>query len=111
MFSCDISNGDFLFWIVNGTFFSDLSSEILSDIDINSGGIPNGLNTLDITARAVYNGTTVQCVTGEGASRTRVQCVTGDVYTVCSENVTLTIQGIHTANDTYNTTQCHVLTT
>ena len=92
MFSCDASGGDFIVWRVNGTSFNDLSSEILSDIDINPVGISSGLSTLDITARAVYNGT-------------RVQCVTGDIGGVAarSENVTLTIQGVIAINDMYNT--------
>ena len=97
MFSCDASGGDFIVWRVNGTSFSGLSSEILSDIDINPDGIiVSGLSTLDITVRAVYNGTTVQCVTGKfGGVAAR------------SENVTLTIQGIHAINDMYNTSHVH----
>ena len=93
MFSCEASGGDYILWRVNGTGFEDLSSEILSDIDINPEGISSGLSTLDITARAVYNGTTVQCVTGMiGGIAAR------------SENVTLKIQG----NDIHNK---HVFTT
>ena len=87
MFSCEASGGDFIVWRVNGTIISDLSSEILSDIDINPEGIiVSGLSTLDIIAKAVYNGTTIQCVIGEAAI--------GGVV-IESENVTLTIQGIY----------------
>ena len=96
MFLCEASGGDFIVWRVNGTTFSDLSAEILSDIDINPEGISSGLSTLDIIARAVYNGTTVQCVTGD---------IGGDP--VESEIVTLTIQGIHAINDMYNTSHVH----
>ena len=95
MFSCDASGGDFIVWRVNGTGFKDLSSEILSDLDINPVGISSGLSTLNITARAVYNGTTVQCVTGDiGGVAAR------------SENVTLTIQGVIAINDI--TCMCHI---
>ena len=85
MFSCDASGGDYIAWRVNGTGFSNISPEILSDIDINPVGIiASGLSTLTITAKAVYNGTTIQCVTGD----------IGGVV-VESGNVTLTIQGIY----------------
>ena len=85
MFSCDASGGDFIVWRVNGTTFSDLSPEISSDIDINPDGIiVSGLSTLDITARPVYNGTTIQCVTGD----------IGGIPVEC-EIVTLTIQGVY----------------
>ena len=84
MFSCDASGGDFIVWRVNGTSFSDLPNETQSDLDINPVGIvSSGLSTLDIIAKAVYNGTTVQCVTGD---------IGGAV--VKSEIVTLIIQGI-----------------
>ena len=85
MFSCDASGGEFIVWRVNGTSYSDSSYDVQSDLDINPVGLVSGLSTLDIIARAVYNGTTVQCVTGD---------IGGDV--VESENVTLTIQGIPT---------------
>ena len=92
MFSCDASGGDFTFWRVNGTSsISDLDIEIEYQERMGSG-----LSILTITARAVYNGTTVQCVTGD----------VGGVA-VESDIVTLTIQGIHTANDMYNTTHVH----
>ena len=98
IFSCDASGGDFIVWRVNGTGFEDLSSEILSDLDINPEGISSGLSTLSIIARVVYNGTRVQCVTGKfGGVAAR------------SENVTLTIQGVHAINDMYNTS--HVCAT
>ena len=90
MFSCETSGGDYIIWRVNGTTFSNLSPEISSDIDINPVGISSGLSTLNIPARAVYNETTVQCVTGD----------IGGVVAE-SENVTLTIQGIYSV--TYTT--------
>ena len=92
MFSCEASGGDYIFWRVNGTTFSDLPSETQNDLDVNPVGIiTSGLSTLTITARSVYNGTTVQCVTGD---------IGGDV--VESENVTLTIQG----NNVHKNTHC-----
>ena len=97
MFLCDASGGDYILWRVNGTSSNDLPSEILNDLDINPDGIiVSGLVTLSIPGRAVYNGTTVQCVTGD---------IGGDP--VESEIVTLTIQGTHTANDMYNTSHVH----
>ena len=86
MFSCDASGGDYIGWRVNGTSPINLPLDVESDLDINPVGIVSGLSTLDITARAVYNGTTIQCVTGD---------IGGDP--VESEIVTLTIQG--TMND------------
>ena len=91
MFSCDASGGDFIVWRVNGISFSDLPSDLQSDLDINPVGISSGLSTLRITGRAVYNGTKVQCVTGETG--------VGGVV-VESEIVTLTIQGIYYAQHT-----------
>ena len=52
VFRCQTSDGDYTFWRVNGTSFTDLP---LEDRD----------STLSIPAKAVYNGTTVQCVTGD----------------------------------------------
>ena len=84
MFSCNASGGDYIVWRVNGTSHQRLPSDVQNDIDINPVGIlASGLSTLTITAKAVYNGTTVQCVTGIGA------------VVVESGNVTLTIQGIY----------------
>lgn len=87
MFSCNTSGGNFILWRVNGTSFSDLPPEIRSDLDINPEGIViigHGFSTLTIPVRAVYNGTTVQCVTGVDFG-----------VPVESENVTLTIQGVY----------------
>ena len=84
IFSCNTSGGDYIAWRVNGTTFSNLSPEISSDLDINPVGIISGLSTLTIPAKAVYNGTTIQCVTGETG--------VGGVV-VESEIATLTIQG------------------
>ena len=96
MFSCETSGGDFIVWRVNGTFFPNLPSDVRSDLDINPEGIVSGLSILTIPARAVYNGTTVQCVTGD----------IGGVV-VESGNVTLTIQGIYYI--TYTTNMPHNL--
>ena len=80
MFSCDASGSDFTFWRVNGTSISYLDIEIKHQQRSGSG-----LSILTITARALYNGTKVQCVTGRFSG-----------VVVESENATLTIQGIHT---------------
>ena len=71
---------------MNGTSFNDLPLEVKDDLETDP--LEDRDSTLTITARAVYNGTTVQCVTGD----------VGGVV-VESENATLTIQGIHTIND------------
>lgn len=83
MFICETIGGDFTGWRVNGSSISDLLPEVLDDLKTGPGGVHN--YELSITARAVYNGTTVQCVTGK---------ILG--VPIESENVTLTIQGIQT---------------
>ena len=56
MFSCEASGGDYIFWRVNGTSFSDLSPEILNDLDINPEGIvSSGLSTLTIQSYIQWN--------------------------------------------------------
>ena len=75
-FTCDTIGGDFTTWRVNGT---SVQNRDVKDVD---HFIFNGSFTLTIRARAVYNGTTVQCVTGYF-----------DSVSVKSEIVTLTIQG------------------
>ena len=72
-FTCDTIGGDFTFWRVNGT---NVQNKDVDHFRFNSSFI------LTIRARAVYNGTTVQCVTGYF-----------DSVSVKSEIVTLTIQG------------------
>ena len=67
---------------MNGTDHNHLPTEIRNNINIAR---VNDLITLSITASAVYNGTTVQCVAGR---------LGGDEVEI--ENVILTIQGIHT---------------
>ena len=84
MFSCETSGGDFIVWRVNGTSYENLPSDVQSDVDINPLGTFSDFSTLTITARAVYNGTTIQCVTLKSGG-----------IPVESENVTLTIQGIY----------------
>ena len=62
IFSCEI-NGGVETWIVNGTSYNSLSSEIRTDLMTVNGVSENGciLLTLTIPARAEYNETTVQC--------------------------------------------------
>lgn len=82
MFMCETTGSDITSWKVNGT--KVISSEISGDMETDRETVGNNnLFTLTIFARAVYNGTTFQCVTGdvEGAQ-------------VESEIVTLTVQGI-----------------
>ena len=83
VFRCQTSDGDFTFWRVNGTSFTDLPLEVKDDL--RTDPLEDRDNTLSIPAKAVYNGTTVQCVTGDY-----------DIGGVAveSENATLTIQGI-----------------
>ena len=89
-FPCETSGSDGTYWKVNGT--SRLPSEISDDVDTHRIIVGNNnLFILTIIARAVYNGTTIQCVTGD---------IGGDP--VESEIVTLTVQGIiHIACCTY----------
>ena len=84
MFSCETSGGNFIVWRVNGTSYENLPSDVQSDVDINPLGTFSDFSTLTITARAVYNRTTIQCVTLKSGG-----------ISVESENVTLTIQGIY----------------
>lgn len=85
IFTCEISSGDFVFWRVNGTSFNDLTPEIKNNSNVAQEKIGDSdLITLTILARAEYNGTTVQCVTGYFAG-----------VVVESGIVTMKIQGIH----------------
>ena len=77
VFTCETVGGD---WKVNGTGFTGLSHEVQQDLRTSRESQERA--TLTILARATYNGTTVQCVTGQFG---------GNV--VESENATLTIQG------------------
>ena len=81
-FTCDAINIDFTFWRVNGTNIRDIHVEVDGLKSTQRSG--NAPSTLTLTARADYNGTTVQCVTADAG---RVPVL------VESENVTLTIQG------------------
>ena len=84
-FTCETKHDDYTVWKVNGS--SDLS-EISDDVESDQ---KHNLFILSITAKAVYNGTTLQCVTGEFEG-----------VPVESANVTLTIRGIiHVARCTY----------
>ena len=84
VFTCETVGGDFTAWKVNGTGFTGLSREVQEDLRTSQERLVDSERaTLTIlTARASYNGTTVQCVTGQYG---------GDE--VESENATLTIQG------------------
>lgn len=93
MFICETIGGDFTGWRVNGSSISDLLPEIVDDLKTGPGGVHN--YELNITARVVYNGTTVQCVTG------KIEGVP-----VESENVTLKIQGIQTVLYSYISNKC-----
>ena len=71
MFTCETNGGDYTFWRVNGKSISDISSDIKENLNFahnGSGGI--GLFIMNITARSMYNGTIVQCVTGDGGGLT-----------------------------------------
>ena len=86
MFTCETNGGDYTIWRVNGMSIDDLSPDIKEDLNFarnGSKGTGSGLFIMNITARTMYNGTTVQCVTGNAGG-----------VTVESENVTMTIQGI-----------------
>ena len=85
MFTCEANGGDYTVWRLNGKSINDLSPNIKKDLNFThdgSEGTGNGLFIMNITARTMYNGTTVQCVTGD----------VGGV-TVGSEIGTMTIQG------------------
>ena len=81
-FTCETSNALFFSWIVNGTHFNQLESAVRDDLNMDQMEVEeNELYTLNITSRAEYNGTVVQCL----ASRY-------NQYRT-SENATLMIQG------------------
>ena len=82
IFTCETNGGDITVWRVNGD--SEIPSEMAKDVGTDREIVgDNTLLTLSITAKAVYNGTTIQCVTGD---------IGGGV--VESEIVTLEIRGI-----------------
>ena len=81
LFECISSAADYTTWKVNETVLSELDIDGLVFDHDGVGG--NGLFTLTIPAKAVYNGTTVQCVTGRFGG-----------VPVESEISTLKIQGI-----------------
>ena len=81
-FTCETRNSLYFSWIVNRTHFNHLSSAVRNNL--NTGQIAveeNELYTLNITSRAEYNRTVVQC-----------EISTRDSYKT-SENATLMIQG------------------
>ena len=92
------TKGDFIIWKVNGTTLSDLPPEIQNDTCLDGKKVNS--STLKIIGRSVYNGTTVQCVTG----------LIGVKMSLWSEKVTLTIQGIHTVMMCTKTNKKHDMT-
>lgn len=85
MFTCVI-NGAYNGWRVNGTSLSALPPEIRGDLTRHTKILgDNDLITLTILGKAVYNGTTIQCITGVIESSDEVE----------SKNATLIIQGDH----------------
>ena len=81
-FTCETRNALFFSWIVNGTYFNHLSSAVRDDLSIGQVVVEgNELYTLNITSRAEYNRTVVQC-----------EVSTRDNYRT-SENATLMLQG------------------
>ena len=85
---CEV-NGGVASWRVNGTLYNSLPVELRDDLDIfqedSDDDAGNEILTLTIRGRAKYNGTRLQCVTGNFG---------GDIRE--SENATLIIQGIVT---------------
>lgn len=87
MFTCETDAADFTEWSVNGTSYTDLPQRVQKKLKFKQEGVQdndNELYSLFITAIAPFNGTTVQCVTGDFGGAL-----------IKSEKVTLMIQGIH----------------
>ena len=84
-FTCGVHRPfSYQYWRVNGTDLNRLPSDIRDDVVITQNTVgDNEVFILTITARAEYNGTRVQCVTGGGGDERE------------SENATLNIQGIN----------------
>ena len=81
-FTCETSNALLFSWIVNGMYFNQLEAAVRDDLNRGQMEVEgNELYTLNITSRAEYNGTVVQCV----ASRYNQH--------ITSENATLVLQG------------------
>ena len=81
-FTCKTSNARYFSWIVNGTYFNDLSYAVRDDLSIGQVEVEKyELYTLNITSIAEYNRTVVQC-----------EVSTRDNY-ITSENATLVLQG------------------
>ena len=87
-FTCETDGGDITQWKLNGTYPNYEETDDLSTtqrpVKESGSDHEHELFILTIKARAVYNGTAVQCVTGDFGS-----------VPVESEIVTLTIQGIY----------------
>ena len=84
MFTCE-TDGSISSWRINEQLPGDLPPEVHSDLELSSTGTDEGttLLTLTIPARAEYNNTRVQCLTGTfGGS------------SVESETAILKVQGI-----------------
>ena len=81
-FTCETNGGDVTLWKVNGE--SVIPSEMVNDVVSDRERVgDNIVLTLSITAKAKYNGTTIQCVTTDFGG-----------HPVESEIVTLTIRDI-----------------
>ena len=86
MFTCETNGGEHTVWRLNGKRIADVSPDIQEDLNFDHDGpesTGSGLFIMNITARTMYNGTTVQCVTGDVGG-----------MSVESEIVTMKIQGI-----------------
>ena len=84
LFTCE-TDGSISSWRINGTLPGDLPPAVHSDLELSSIGTDNGTTLLILTipARAEYNNTRVQCLTGTfGGS------------SVESETAILKVQGI-----------------
>ena len=83
-FSCRMQDSSSSHWRLNGTDYNDLSSDVLDDV-VTSSGSSDLAETIDmnITVRAEYNETRVECV---------IENNDGD--SIVSDNATLYIQGI-----------------
>ena len=81
VFRCEVTGGH-ASWELNGKSATEQTSVARDDLDVGFDDSENGnpLAILTITARAEYNGTTVQCLVNAGFSDQ-------------SENVSLRIQG------------------
>lgn len=83
-FTCEADDGT-TNWKINGTPVNSLSSDMRADMkpSLTHNEKGNTVSTLTISAKAEYNGTTVQCIIFND----------DNIISDQSESVTLTIQG------------------